>query len=81
MTADGDEELEELLLGADVGVRATGLLVERIRRAGGDRRATLEGEIARLLGAGRGGTSAAGRETVGGDDCRGQRLGQDDDHR
>ncbi|MFO7638438.1 MAG: signal recognition particle-docking protein FtsY [bacterium] len=43
------EELEELLLGADVGVRATGLLLERMRRAGGDRRAALEEEIARIL--------------------------------
>lgn len=46
---DNPEELEELLLGADVGVRATELLLESIRRAGGDRRAALETEISRIL--------------------------------
>jgi fused signal recognition particle receptor len=57
LVTDNDEELEELLLGADVGVRAAGLLLERIRR-GGDRRAALEVEIARLLAAGRGAPAA-----------------------
>ncbi len=41
-------ELEELLLSTDIGVKATGLLLERVARAA-DRRAALESEITRLL--------------------------------
>lgn len=50
LTAQDTTELEELLLAADVGVKATGMLVEKVKRSA-DRRATLETEIARLLGA------------------------------
>jgi len=49
LTAESTEELEELLLSADVGVKATQLLVERIRGAE-DRRKALEEEIAGILG-------------------------------
>jgi len=42
-------ELEELLLSTDVGVRASGLLLDRVARAGDDRRRALESEITRLL--------------------------------
>jgi len=48
LTAESTEELEELLLSADVGVTATQLLVERIRGAE-DRRSALEEEIAGIL--------------------------------
>lgn len=50
LTADGTEEMEEALLAADVGVRATELLISRVRRAGADRRQVLEEEIARIVG-------------------------------
>ncbi len=50
LVAESDEELEELLLGADVGVKATQLLVEKVRGAGDDRRQVLEEEIVRILG-------------------------------
>jgi fused signal recognition particle receptor len=49
LTAANTEELEELLLSADVGVKAAGVLVERVARASGDRRHVLESEIASLL--------------------------------
>ncbi len=47
--AESLEEMEEALLAADVGVRATELLVEKVKRAGGDRREVLEREIAAIL--------------------------------
>jgi fused signal recognition particle receptor len=47
--AASTEELEEALLSADVGVRATELLVEKVKRAGDDRRQVLEQEIAAIL--------------------------------
>ena len=49
LVAANTEELEEALLAADVGVKATEILVEKVRRATGDRREVLETEIARLL--------------------------------
>ena len=49
LVAADNEELEEALLSADVGVKATDILVQKVERAGGDRRAVLEAEIARLL--------------------------------
>ena len=49
LVAANNEELEEALLSADVGVKATDILVQKVERAGGDRRAVLEAEIARLL--------------------------------
>ncbi|MCX6840835.1 MAG: signal recognition particle-docking protein FtsY [candidate division WOR-3 bacterium] len=49
LVAANTEELEEALLAADVGVKATGILVEKVKRATGDRREVLETEIARLL--------------------------------
>ncbi len=49
LVAANTEEIEEALLGADVGVKATALLVEKAARAGENRRAVLEAEIARLL--------------------------------
>jgi len=49
LAAKGDEELEELLLSADVGMRATQTLVDKVSGAPGDRREVLEREIARLL--------------------------------
>lgn len=42
-------ELEELLLSADVGVKATDHLVDKVSHSTGDRRELLEQEIARLL--------------------------------
>ncbi|MEO0085253.1 MAG: signal recognition particle-docking protein FtsY [candidate division WOR-3 bacterium] len=48
LVAQDTTELEELLLSADVGVRATGVLVDKIRRSAG-RREVLEAEISRLL--------------------------------
>lgn len=50
--AESLEEMEEALLAADVGVRATELLVEKVKRAGGDRRGVLEREIAAILSGG-----------------------------
>ncbi|MFO7649988.1 MAG: signal recognition particle-docking protein FtsY [bacterium] len=47
--AASTEELEEALLSADVGVKATELLVEKVKRAGDDRRQVLEKEIAAIL--------------------------------
>ena len=52
LSAADTEELEAALLEADVGVKATELLVQKVARAGVDRRAVLEGEIARLLASG-----------------------------
>lgn len=55
------QEIEELLLAGDVGVRASAMLAEKVRRAGGDRRQVLEQEIAKMLAPGgeaRGRTSA-----------------------
>ncbi len=52
------EELEEILLGADVGVRATEMLIAAVRRSGGDPRAVLRQEIVRIL-AGSGGSDFA----------------------
>ena len=49
LVATDNTELEELLLSADVGIRATGRLLDALGRAGGDRRKLLEEEIARLL--------------------------------
>jgi fused signal recognition particle receptor len=49
LTAANTEELEEALLLADVGVKATDILVDRVKGAAGDRRQVLETEIARLL--------------------------------
>jgi len=49
LVAANTEELEEALLAADVGVKATEILVEKVKHATGDRRETLETEIARLL--------------------------------
>jgi len=49
LTAANTEELEEALLAADVGVKATDILVEKVKLAAGDRREVLETEIARLL--------------------------------
>jgi fused signal recognition particle receptor len=49
LVAANTEELEEALLAADVGVKATEILVEKVKRATGDRRLVLETEIARLL--------------------------------
>jgi fused signal recognition particle receptor len=49
LVAADTSELEELLLSMDVGAKATGLLLDRVVRAGGDRRAALETEITRLL--------------------------------
>ncbi|MFO7674753.1 MAG: signal recognition particle-docking protein FtsY [bacterium] len=60
LTAETDEEIEELLLGADVGVAATEILIERIRRSGSDRRAVLEAEIAKLLATGQRGPAGEG---------------------
>ena len=50
LTTEDDEELEGLLLSADVGIEATRLLVSRARGSAGDRREVLEREITRLLG-------------------------------
>jgi fused signal recognition particle receptor len=49
LVAANTEELEEALLAADVGVKATDILVEKVKHATGDRRDVLETEIARLL--------------------------------
>jgi fused signal recognition particle receptor len=49
LVAANTEELEEALLAADVGVKATDILVEKVRHSSGDRREILETEIARLL--------------------------------
>ncbi len=49
LVAANTEELEEALLAADVGVKATEILVEKVRHATGGRREILETEIARLL--------------------------------
>jgi fused signal recognition particle receptor len=49
LVAANTEELEEALLAADVGVKATEVLVEKVKHAAGDRREILETEIARLL--------------------------------
>ena len=49
LVAANTEELEEALLAADVGVKATDILVEKVKRATGDRRDVLETEMARLL--------------------------------
>lgn len=49
LVAANTEELEEALLAADVGVKATDILVEKVKHATGDRRDILETEIARLL--------------------------------
>ncbi len=66
--AASTEELEEALLSADVGVRATELLVEKVRRAGDDRRQVLEREIAAILRGGQTGQGqAAGRQPAGGE--------------
>ncbi len=43
------EELEEILLGADVGVRATEMLIAALRRGGGNPREALKQEIVRIL--------------------------------
>lgn len=47
--AASTEELEEALLSADVGVKATELLVEKVKRAGDDRKQVLEKAIAAIL--------------------------------
>jgi len=49
LSAASTEEFEEALLAADVGVKATDILVEKLKHATGDRRDILETEIARLL--------------------------------
>jgi fused signal recognition particle receptor len=49
LVAANTEELEEALLAADVGVKATDILVEKVKHATGDRRDVLETEIAGLL--------------------------------
>lgn len=49
LTTEDDDEFEGLLLGADVGIEATRLLVSRARGSAGDRREVLEREITRLL--------------------------------
>jgi fused signal recognition particle receptor len=49
LVAANTEELEEALLAADVGVKATDILVEKVKHSSGDRREILETEIARLL--------------------------------
>ena len=49
LVAANTEELEEALLAADVGVKATDILVEKLKHASGGRREVLETEIARLL--------------------------------
>jgi fused signal recognition particle receptor len=49
LVAANTEELEEALLAADVGVRATEILAAKVKHATGDRREILETEIARLL--------------------------------
>ena len=49
LVAANTEEMEEALLAADVGVKATEILVEKVKHATGDRREILETEIARLL--------------------------------
>jgi fused signal recognition particle receptor len=49
LVAANTEELEEALIAADVGVRATEILVEKVRGSAGERREVLETEIARLL--------------------------------
>ncbi len=49
LVAANAEEMEEALLSADVGVKATEILVDRVKRAAGNRREVLETEIARLL--------------------------------
>ncbi len=49
LVAANTEELEEALLAADVGVKATELLVNKVKSASGDRREVLEAEIANLL--------------------------------
>ena len=49
LVAANTEELEEALLAADVGVKATEILVEKVKHATGDRREILETEIAQLL--------------------------------
>ncbi|MBN2465652.1 signal recognition particle-docking protein FtsY [candidate division WOR-3 bacterium] len=52
LVAANTEELEEALLAADVGVKATDILVDKVKHATGDRRDVLETEIARLLSPG-----------------------------
>ncbi|HDR00407.1 MAG TPA: signal recognition particle-docking protein FtsY [candidate division WOR-3 bacterium] len=65
LSAESDEELEELLLGADVGSRATELLLDKVRGVRPAERGTaLEAEIARLLSAGGGAPPAAARPAV-----------------
>ena len=49
LVAADTTELEELLLSADVGVKATAYLAGKAAHASGDRRRLLETEIARLL--------------------------------
>ncbi len=52
LTAESDEELEELLLAADVGVNTAPNLVRKARFAGNNRQAVLKQEIIRLLASG-----------------------------
>ena len=49
LVAANTEELEEALLAADVGIKATEILTEKVKHAAGDRRDVLETEISRLL--------------------------------
>ncbi len=49
LVAEDTEELEELLLAADVGVKASHMLASKIRGSGKDRKAVLEREIGQLL--------------------------------
>jgi fused signal recognition particle receptor len=49
LVAANTEELEEALLAADVGIKATEILTEKVKHADGDRRDVLETEISRLL--------------------------------
>uniref|UniRef100_A0A7C4CC44 Signal recognition particle receptor FtsY n=1 Tax=candidate division WOR-3 bacterium TaxID=2052148 RepID=A0A7C4CC44_UNCW3 len=83
LTAQDTTELEELLLAADVGVKATGILVEKVKRSA-DRREVLEAEITRLLSVASGtpisrqrplvvmlvGVNGSGKTTTAGKLCR-----------
>ena len=65
LTAESDEELEELLLGADVGSRATELLLAKLRGVRpAERRTALEAEITRLLSPAAGSPPPPGRPAV-----------------
>ncbi len=64
LATEDNEELEELLLAADVGVKASRVLIDKAKGAGKDRQAVLEQEIVRLLNGAKGSAPLFNREQV-----------------